>query len=181
MLLDFNAEGLVPPGDHSLTLSQLRTSILVVGPPDKAVTWDAKWRLRLVNNLEILVCALWKANIKDIFIGGSFAEDEDHPNDIDGYFVPDYRDFITGEMEKRLNLIGPESIWRWDERHCRADRQGKPQIPMWHRFSVELWPGPIGQMSGVPDRNRNILPVSEAFRQSRRYRPRGMIKIEADP
>jgi hypothetical protein len=51
---------------------------------------------------------------------------------------------------------------------------------MWHKYQVELWAAPLGQMSGIRDRHGNNLPFSEAFRQTRYgFKPRGMIKIEA--
>lgn len=55
MLPDFNAEGLLPLGDYSLTLEGPRQSMLVSGPPRASATWDAAWRARLVENLAILV------------------------------------------------------------------------------------------------------------------------------
>jgi hypothetical protein len=47
-------------------------------------SWDTEWRLRLIDNLEILTRQI---GIQNMFADGSFAEDKDHPNDIDGYFV----------------------------------------------------------------------------------------------
>src|SRR4051812_10521065 len=88
---EFGPEGLLAPGDYSLTIDELRASMLVAGPANGSPTWDADWRRQLVDNLWTLVEQLWKVGIKDIFADGSFVEDKDHPNDIDGYFVTDLK------------------------------------------------------------------------------------------
>ena len=44
----------LPPGDYPLTIEELRDSFLVGGPQGAGRGWDAAWRLKLVNNLEIL-------------------------------------------------------------------------------------------------------------------------------
>ena len=85
----FDADGLIPPGDYLLTLGQLKQSQLVLGPGDPKAypTWDAAWREHLVCNLETLVGELVRVGIHDVWIDGSFVEDKDHPNDVDGYFL----------------------------------------------------------------------------------------------
>ena len=87
----FGRDGLLPPGDYEVTFPELRSSNLVLGPgePRAFPHWDAAWRLRLVDNLELLVRQLWQVGITEVFADGSFVEDKDHPNDIDGYFVCD--------------------------------------------------------------------------------------------
>src|SRR5579884_403790 len=82
----FTAEGLLPAGDYPLTLEELRLSFLVTGAGVQSATWDAPWRSRLVENLSILSRQLWQVGIQDIYVNGSFVEDKDRPNDIDGYF-----------------------------------------------------------------------------------------------
>ncbi len=104
----FNKYGLLPPGDYELTLEELKKSILVKGPANKPPTWDAAWRLTLVENLTILIRQLWKVGIEDIFIDGSFVEDKDHPNDIDGYFECDIFELISGDLQRELNLLDPK-------------------------------------------------------------------------
>ena len=37
----FDDEGLLPPGDYELTLGELKTSMLVVGPTPALPSWDA--------------------------------------------------------------------------------------------------------------------------------------------
>ena len=52
----FGPDGLLPPGDHEVSFSELRQSVLVLGPgkPAASATWDGAWRMTLVDNLEVL-------------------------------------------------------------------------------------------------------------------------------
>ena len=91
-------DGLLPVGDYEVTFKELRQSVLVDGCGDLRNNWDAAWRNRLVDNLQIMVEQLWQVGITDIFIDGSFVEDKDHPNDIDGYFNCDLMALATGKL-----------------------------------------------------------------------------------
>ncbi len=102
MLPLFTAGGVLPPGDHRLTLEELRSSHLVTGSTHAAPTWDSAWRGHLVDNLRLLVEPLWQVGIDRIFVDGSFVEDKDHPNDIDGYFECAASRFVTGALEREL-------------------------------------------------------------------------------
>jgi len=151
--------------------------MLVKGPQGR-LTWDREWRRLLVDNLEILVLQLFAVGIEDVFIDGSFVEDKDHPNDIDGYFVCDLMELATGRLQRRLNALDPHRIWGWDPR-TRKPYRGYPkkQLPMWHQYRVELYPH-YGQGSGIVDAFGNELEFPAAFRQSRRDgRARGIIQI----
>lgn len=45
MLPNFNLDGLLPPGDYSLTLDQLKESHLVTGNCSEfSDTWEQEWR-----------------------------------------------------------------------------------------------------------------------------------------
>jgi hypothetical protein len=107
-VLEFSPEGLLPPGDYLLSLEELKGSILALGPgdPKDRPTWDAAWRERLVDNLTVLVRELWSVGITDIFVDGSFVEDKDHPNDIDGYFVCDLHQSRRDGKPKGIIQIG---------------------------------------------------------------------------
>ena len=96
MLPAFSNEGLLPPGDYELTIEELKKSVLVVGPGATRPDWDFAHRLKLGNNLEIVARQLWEAGIMEIYINGSFVERKNRPNDIDGYFVCDLRDHLSG-------------------------------------------------------------------------------------
>jgi hypothetical protein len=153
--------------------------MLVVGPSDRArvPNWDEPWRLKLVKNLAILVEQLWEVGVTDIFIDGSFTEDKDHPNDIDGYFVCSLEELATGELQRKLNLLDPHKIWTWDPRSRRPYRGfRKKQLPMWHKYRVELYPH-FGQPCGIVDSRGYELEFPSAFRLSRDGRPRGIVKV----
>ena len=101
----FDSHGMLPPGEYHLTLDNLRGSWLVDGPRDRP-NWDRDWRLWLVMQLTILVNQLWKCEITDIFVGGSFVEDYDRPGDIDGYFVCTRERFMSGELVAQAESTG---------------------------------------------------------------------------
>jgi hypothetical protein len=181
-LPEFVEDGVLPPGDYQLTVGELRESMLVRGPGAGAglhrQTWDESWRRKLVDNLEVLVTQLRQVGIAEVYIDGSFAEDKDHPNDIDGYFVCDLKRFATGDLERELNLLDPHKVWTWDPRFRRPYLgYDKLQLPMWHKYRVELYPH-FGQISGIHDRFGNELDFPSAFRISRRSdTPKGIIRI----
>jgi hypothetical protein len=173
-------EGVLPQGDYKLTIDQLRKSHLVYGHGDSSVEqWDTDWRSHLVDNLEIMVQQLWSLDINRIFIDGSFVEDKDHPNDIDGYFECDIRLLASGKLERDLNLLDADKIWTWDPASRRA-YQGYPkkQLPMWHKYRVEMYPHIAGMGCGIQDQYGNELEFPAAFRISRRDdKPKGIIQI----
>jgi len=178
----FAANGLLPPGDYVVTFDELRASSLASGPDDRSASWDAAWRLRLIDNLEILSGQLWQVGVRQIFADGSFVEDKDHPNDIDGYFECSLDALRAGTLTRELNRIDPFKVWTWDPATRRTYRgYPKKQLPMWHRYRVELYPHipGLGLGSGIRDRFGHELEFPSAFRQSRRDgKPRGIVKIE---
>jgi hypothetical protein len=179
----FDSEGLLPPGDYDVSFEELRQSMLVKGQEGdrRSPSWDSVWRELLVGNLEILTRQLWRVGISEVFVDGSFAEDKDHPNDIDGYFVCRLEDLITGDLERKLNLLDPSKVWTWDPSARRPYRgYPKKQLPMWHEYRVELYPHVpgLGIGSGILDRYGFELEFPSAFRQCRRNgKPRGIVKI----
>jgi hypothetical protein len=176
----FTADGVLPPGDYVLSLQGLRESELVLGfgDPRDHPTWDAAWREKLVNNLAILVGQLQQVGITEVYIDGSFLEEKDHPNDIDGYFECDLRRLASGDLQRELNLLDPHKIWTWDPASRKACRDSpKKQMPMWHQYRVELYPH-YGQPSGILDPGGRNLLFPEAFRRSRRDgKPKGIVKL----
>src|SRR5580658_8153494 len=183
MIPSFQPNGLLPPGDYEVSFEELRRSILADGPSgsDDASSWDGDWRKRLVDKLEILSNQLWQVGVREIYADGSFTEDKDHPNDIDGYFVCGLRELASGELARRLNLLDPGKVWTWDPLSRRPYRgYPKKQLPMWHRYRVELYPHVpgLGLGSGIRDKHGNELEFPSAFRQSRRDgTPRGIVKV----
>jgi hypothetical protein len=81
-----------------MSLEELKGSMLVKGPEEGYPNWDSEWRIKLVENLEVMVGQLRRVGITKIFVDGSFVEDKDHPNDIDGYFACDVVEFATGKL-----------------------------------------------------------------------------------
>lgn len=177
----FDEDGLLPPGDYRLTIGQLCSSFLVEGPLPASPGWDKPWRYLLTENLEILVKQLWHVGVQNIFIDGSFVEDKDHPNDIDGYFECDLQRLATGDLQRELNALDPYKIWTWHPASRRSYRNSpKKQLPMWHQYRVELYPH-VGQPSGIRDEFGNELQFPAAFRKSRReHKRKGIIQIIKD-
>lgn len=174
----FDQNGLLPPWDYELTMSELQSPMLVKGPSRRSPHWDVGWRRQLVERLEIMVRQLWQVGIDRIFIDGSFVEEKDHPNDIDGYFECDLKDLTSGRLENQLNLLDPKKAWTWNPASRRPDRNStKNQLPMWHFYRVELYPH-FGQPSGLRDKFGNELMFPSAFRQSRQAnRTKGIVRI----
>ena len=179
----FNEDGVLSPGTYSATFKELRESILVVGTGD-SVTWDQPWRSELVDRLEVLTKQLWASGVDQIFIDGSFVEDKDHPNDIDGYFDAglsiDSKDDIVRfqQLVSNLNNLDPHKVWNWDPK-SRKPYHGvaKLQLPMWHFYRVEFYPH-LKQNSGITDAEGNELQFPSAFRQSRRnFKSKGIVQI----
>lgn len=174
-MLLFNDDGLLPPGDYPMTIEDLRNSLLVHGPSEQ-IPWDHDKRSLLVNNLEILVKQLHTVGIDEIFIDGSFVEDKASPSDIDGYFVVDPR--RLKDIVRELNALDPFKVWTWNWNDRIYDRNSaKPQLPMWHRYRVELYPH-VGQGCGILDEFGNEQMFPAAFRKTRdTFLPKGIIQI----
>jgi len=171
----FTNLGLLPAGDYTLTIPELEASFLVSGSQETPL-WDVDWRRHLVRNLAHLAQQLWAVGIDDIFIDGSFVEDKPHPNDIDGYFVCALADLASGKLVAALNSIEPTRCWTWSLRYPHP-ASTKPQLPMWHRYRVELYPH-VGQSSGILDEHGHPMLFPSAFRQQRDTRnEKGIIKL----
>lgn len=172
--------GVLPVGDYEVTFAQLRASLLVHGCGDlRNGQWDTEWRAKLVDNLEVMVKQLWEVGVEHIYIDGSFVEDKDHPNDIDGYFVCDTKLLASGKLEQSLNPLEPDKIWTCNP-HAKRPYKGYPkkQLPMWHKYRVELYAHVAGHSCGIRDKFDNEMEFPSAFRISRRDdTPKGIIKI----
>lgn len=165
----FTSDGVLPAGDYDLTLEELRSCHLVTGEGVQATSWDRAWRGQLVSSLEVLVHQLWQIGIDEIFVDGSFVEDKDYPNDIDGYFECDARYLLSGQLQHDLNALDPYKVWTWSPATRRPDPNStKRQLPMWHQYRVELYPHLPGVPCGIQDRYGNDLEFPSAFRSSRR-------------
>lgn len=162
----FTPEGLLPPGDDQLTLSELRESFLVTGHGVQSEHWDAAWRGHLVDNLEILIGQLRRISVGRIFIDGSFVEDKDHPHDVDGYFECDVRYFASRQLEHDLNALDPDHVWTWDPRARRPDPNStKAQLPIL-RGDHDRGSRPVRERAAVPI----PVPTIAASLPAERYR-----------
>ena len=145
-----------------MTFTQLRASLLVENVREG---WSRDWRLHLVDQAEILVNQLWEVGVEEVILNGSFVEEKAHPNDIDGYFGCDVRELDA--IVRRLNALDPHKIWTWDPAARRPYRgYPKKQLPMWHRYRVELYPH-FEQFSGITDAYGQPLTFPSAFRLRR--------------
>jgi hypothetical protein len=170
----FNEDGLLPAGDYAMSMEEVLESSLVVAETD-AGDWDGAWRERLVRNLDVMVHHLWQVGIHEIFVDGSFVENKPHPNDIDGYFLCEASTLFSGDLEARLQKF--DDIWTWDPaRRYASPDSAERQLPMWHKYRVELFPH-VGQWTGIVDAFGNELTFPSAFRQSREFKPKGIVKI----
>jgi len=187
LIPSFTEDGVLPIGDWEASLEELRASILVKGPEADYPDWDASWRGHLVDNLEVLVGQLRQTGVNNIFLDGSFAEDKDHPNDIDGYFECDRQQFLSGALQDALNQLDPHRTWSWDPNERRPYRgYPKQQLPMWHQYRVELYPHVPGLITAGQDHRGNDLEFPSFFRLSRRPLAsggdqKGIVKLRSTP
>jgi hypothetical protein len=182
----FDEDGVLPEGDYEVTLDALEESRLVTGaglPEKQARKWDSHWRRKLVRNLRVLVAQLVAIGVNDIFVDGSFVEDKPRPSDIDGYFViPTHRGEFHKEARERvrqqLAQLDP-ALWTWDPNARTLDRStGKKQLPMWHRYHVELFPHIPGAFGGCDDRG-NAFELPAFFRMARSTgKHKGIVKLK---
>lgn len=178
----FNTDGVLDPGTYGATLAEIRSSLLVRG--NDSPSWDSDWRGRLLDNASVLIRQLWRVGVTDIYLDGSFVEEKDHPNDIDGYFDPHLSLYEPGDIQKftelvsNLNNLDPHKIWDWDPTSRRpAAGFAKHQLPMWIRYRVEFYPH-LNQGAGISDEFGNDLKFPSAFRQSRNgFRQKGIIRV----
>jgi hypothetical protein len=150
--------------DFLMTFEDIRRSAMISGPPNRP-NWDRAWRILLVNNLELVARQLWQVGIDEIYLGGSFIEDKDHPEDIDGYFVCDRDHFKSRRLHDALNALDPWKVWTWRDEHRLPDETGILRLPMWHRYRVELFPyyGQTG--TGYTDDQGRDIDFPNLFRR----------------
>lgn len=180
----FEPTHVLAPSTYDATIADLRNSLLVQGD-GLSPTWDSNWRNHLVSNLEILAKQLWTVGLTEIYIDGSFVENKDHPNDIDGYIDTGINPVDKASMEKlvqqvsALNNLDPYKSWTWNpESRIFDPGTGKSQLPMWLRYRVELYPHIEGMFSGIRDKFGHNLQFPSAFRQSRRgFIEKGIVRL----
>ena len=176
MPLTFDADGLLPAGDHAMTIDELRASILVAGPLGGGSAWDRPWRMYLVDQLAVLCGHLRDVGITDIYADGSFASDKARPGDIDGYFVCDFMQFYSSQLPQ---LVARDPVWDLPQR--QPDPHGKMKPLMWHRCRVELFPQftpPFQSLArAATDHHGRPVLFPEFFRRTRDGSTRGIVRI----
>lgn len=66
--------------------------------------------------------------------------------------------------------------WSWNDR-IHVQNSTKPQLPMWHRYRIELYPE-YGQLSGILDEFGNQQQFPAAFRKTRgSFTPKGIVQV----
>ncbi len=106
----FDEDGLLSSGDYEMSLEELKGSMLVERPEEGYPNWDSGWRMKLIENLEVMVGQLRRVGITEIFVNGSCVEGKDHPYDIDGYFECDVVEFATENLQRELNGLDPHKV-----------------------------------------------------------------------
>jgi len=124
------------------SFEELRQSILVLGPDDSAhyPNGNHAWRSHLVDNLEILTRQLWPGWHPGDLRRRIIAEDKDHPNDIDGYLVCDLLQLSSGELTRQLIDRPVQGVDLGTSIEEALSSYPKKQLPMWHRYRIELYP-----------------------------------------
>jgi Family of unknown function (DUF6932) len=173
----FTSDGLLPSGDHPLTIVELQQSYLVSGEGVAVPGWDSRWRAQLVDNLELFVRQLWAVGVELVFVNGSFVTNKPHPGDIDVYFeceINQYPPIIIGLLQQEPSLP-------WDLTRRPIDRRsGLPKPVMWHVYRVEIFPQFTDhpQPTGVHDDSGNGLYFPTLFRRDKETgMPKGVIQI----
>ena len=173
----FTENGLLPPGDHTLAIDELRDSYLVDGEGLGIPTWNSTRRAQLVENLELFVRQLWQVGVENIFVNGSFVTNKPDPGDIDAYFECAFADYPL----TLVKLMQLEPSLPWDLTHRPIHRRtGAPKPVMWHRYRVELLPRFIDYPTptGIFDENGKELELVELFRRDRgSSRPKGIVQL----
>ena len=168
----FTADGVLPPDDYPMTLSELELSLLGAGGDQEA--WDVAWRCQLIRNLRVIASQLWSVGINEVYVNGSFVEDRPRPRDIDGYFTCKLYDLATGDLEAKLNAIDAYKCWTWDPAARRPHPDStKAELPMWHRYRVDMFAHWQGQPPDGVDQH-----IPSLFRlQKSTDKPKGIIKL----
>ena len=176
----FTPDGLLPPGDHTQTIDELRQSYLVTGEGLEVPGWDSAWRAQLVDNLEPFIRQLWQVGVERIFVNGSFVTSQPHPGDIDAYFECE-----LGRLDWLVvELLQLEPVLPWDWAHWPIDPVTTlPKLRIWHRYRVDLFAHSVDRPvpTGIKDEFGYDLFFPSLFRRDRlTSRPKGVIQLKRE-
>lgn len=175
--VSFTGAGLLPH-DVQTTLEDLEASWLVSGVGVPLDDWSVDLRRDLVQNLRRVV-ELFEAagGVDELWINGSFVEQNPAPGDIDGYFtLLDPKEWRSRAFQQRLELRDP-GIWTWKEQDRRQCWSPERKPPFWCKYRVELYPD-LGRPSDIQAADGTFLLYRDAFRQQTRTSERkGIVKL----
>jgi hypothetical protein len=175
MVLKFLKNGLLPAGDHAITLLDMEKFIRE-GPGGEQ-SWDTVWRLQLLQEFKKRYQQLLSVGIQEVYIDGSYATDKFHPNDMDVYFIVPRNIWRSG-AEQALKAMDPE-FWRF-ETELGAD--GKVGYPMAFRQHIEMYPVYLEHTPTHAECPEMIDPKINFFRTDKySHRAKGIIKIQEVP
>lgn len=175
MVLKFLRNGLLPAGDHEISLAELERSMRA--GPGGGRSWDTAWRLQLLAEFTQRYRQLAGVGITEVYIDGSYATDKYHPNDMDAYFVVPRKLWRTS-AEAALKGLDPE-FWRFE---TVTDPTGKTGYPMAFLRHIEMFPVYQEHTPAFADCPDMIDPKINFFRTDKwSHRPKGIIKIQEVP
>ena len=134
----FNENGELPDGEYVVSLDEIETKF----------GCSNEQRRRLMQGLRAATANFRKANVRKLWIDGSFITDKENPNDIDGVWE-------TNE-EIYLDLLDPVFL---GSREAMKDKYG-----------LDFFPDVIEVGSGLP------FPVF--FRTNRDNQPKGILVVQ---
>ena len=175
MVLQFLKNGLLPVGDHEISLAELEQ--FMREGPGNGETWDTAWRLELLEEFKKRYQQLLQVGIKEVYIDGSYATDKIHPNDMDVYFVVPRKIWRNG-AEKALKDMDPE-FWRFDPELLEGGKLGYPMALFHH---IEMYPVYLEHTPAHAESPELIDPKIKFFRTDKySHRSKGIIKIQEVP
>ena len=133
--------------------------------------WDASWRRELVDRLAVRMANLKLVGITELFLAGSFVQNNLVPGDIDGYYMVDPATWLRVQrpllmtIDPLLATVSDRNTWVY------SPEKGELRPQLWHAARLELF--------YVPDTPANRYPgaIPQYFRRSRQDKPKGLIRI----
>jgi hypothetical protein len=147
-------------------------------------------RVKLIDNLEVLVRQLWQVGVSNIYLDGSFCSTKAEPADIDAYYdLPLPEEVLQMEdgkekhesvllyilaLSEQLNQFNEIPIWNiWDKIH--VDERGYQRTEMWMHYRCEIYPHCWGMYAA--DVNGRKVKFDEFFRKDKYGIEKGVIKL----
>ena len=158
-LMMFDSRGLLPQ-DKIISLSDFEEGFFVKGD-SSAPGWNIHHRRILAKNFVSLAKILIDFGVNQVHVDGSFVTSKFEPNDIDGFY--------SIEMKEFIRLVTAYPIF---DMRRRVDK--KPA--MWVEHKIELFPD-FGQAAAV-DSQGDGIPFPSFFRMTRDGQMKGLLIVE---